>query len=251
MQRRCAAGIVLVTAMVAISACGSSSSQASRSSTNVFTATGLLAGTARPDLASAGTANQLSVVATGPLTRVANIPGGVFTVILRNRSHQTVVTPNVTAFVTTSAGQVIESGESGNGSTPLTIKPGQLALTEVGVDSTKLPPKAKIRFTPPFIGSPGDAIDLRVDRVGLAPGSRPGDVILTGEATNTSSSNAYQVGPNAYCFTKAGQIQGAESGSPGVGSPTVSAGASTTFTVNTGGPCSTYLVGVNGLTQRP
>lgn len=206
-----------------------------------LTAFGLLAGTAKP-VVPAGPPGRVAVVVRGPVTLDGSGDSDV-SLIVRNNTEQTVGDLDV-AGPAFAGGKVVGSGSSVE-QVPDILKPGQASMVDVYFQGDVLPTNASFQFSVTSdtdFGGPNGQVDFRVTR---AQASGPAsDVTVTGEAVNPSPytvSGDLPVG--IFCFSKAGSLQ--DDTLDFTSQHTVGPGAIGSFSTDTGGPCPTFLVGVD------
>lgn len=226
-----------------VSSAASSSAPSSSSPAAValpLSASGLLAGPARPKLA-AGAAGKVSVIEVGPLDK--NSGGSTLPIVIRNNTSKGIAHVDVTG-VAKSGGKIAATGMS-QGTEPAQIEPGGAALGFIYFDSTAPPAGSSYSFS--FESQEADKSSYNTASLKVTEANKTGGSI-TGSAVNNAGAKV--TGPYAvgiYCFSAAGKLLTVNNGGFADQDNDQPPGATVTFTVDLyGTSCPRYLLGVSG-----
>lgn len=210
-----------------------------------FNASGLLAGTASPNLPD-GEPGKVSVVQIGPLD--ANASGSAtLPFVFRNNTSEGISHIDWSGTAR-SAGAIVATGSS-QGTIPAQVKPGEVGLAFIyfGNGAKIPPPDAEYQFTVKTSKADQDAFNTAPLKVTEANSS--GDAVVGAAVNQTGESVEGPFSVSVYCFdgdkvlSKHGAF--AEQDGP------IAADEQVTFTASLyGANCPTFTVGVSGFFSK-
>lgn len=202
-----------------------------------FNASGLLGGTARPNLAD-GEPGEVSVVQVGPLDK----DRGTLIFAFRNNTSDGISHVDWSATAR-SDGSIVATGSS-QGTTPSQVQPGELGLAYIYFDNAvAIPDGSEFEFT--VSTSPADTSSFNSAPFTVTEANLVGESIV-GAATNETG--AETTGPysvSVYCFDGDNLLR--ETSDFAEQMDEIADGGTVTFSSNLyGDPCPMYTVGVSG-----
>jgi hypothetical protein len=205
-----------------------------------FNASGLLAGTAVPNLPD-GESGKVSVVQVGPLVEA----GGSAKLPIAFRNNTGAGVSHIDwAGTARSGGSIVATGSS-QGTIPAQVKPGEVGLAFIFFDGqSKLPPAdAQYQFT--VKTSPANQNGYNTAPLGVTEANLSGNAIVGAAVNRTGKSVEGPFAVSVYCFDgdKLLSQQGAFAEQQGP----VAADGQVTFSADLyGANCPTFTVGVDG-----
>jgi hypothetical protein len=206
-----------------------------------FNASGLLAGSANPNL-PAGDPGKVSVVQVGPLTKDP-IGSATLPFAFRNNTAEDISHVDWTGTAR-SAGAIVTTGSS-QGAIPAQIRPGEIGLACIYFQlNSKLPPDdAQYEFT--VNTSPANQSSYNTAPLKVTEVNPSGDSIVGAAVNNTGARVAGPFAVSAYCFDADALL--AQHGSFAQQTGPLTAGGQATFTdALYGAKCPSFVVGVSG-----
>jgi hypothetical protein len=222
------------------SAAPSASSTPAPATPTSLTASGLLAGPARPT-SSSGDPGKVSVVDQGPLDRQSG--SATLSFVFRNNTAAAISHVDVSASARNHAGQLIATGTS-QGTTPAQIQPGQLSMAFIYFEhANKIPTNASYSFE--FETSPADTESFNTADLKATEASVSGGAIVGAGVNSSGKTVSGPFAVNAYCF-RGDHVLTNVNGFTDQDSDQ-RPGGKVTFTLDLyGGNCRDFLVGITG-----
>jgi hypothetical protein len=205
-----------------------------------FNASGLLAGTANPNLPD-GESGKVSVIHIGPLVEAGS--SATLPFAFRNNTSNGVSHVDWTGTAR-SGGSIVATGRS-QGTIPAQVQPGEIGLAFIyfGNGSKLSPADAEYEFTANTMAAdqtPYNTAPLKVTEANTSGGAIVGAAV---NSTGKSVAGPYSV--SVYCFEGDKLLR--QHGTFAEQQGPVAAGGQVTFSANLyGATCPTFAVGVNG-----
>jgi hypothetical protein len=192
-----------------------------------------------------GDANQIAVVALGPITYSST--GGTLPIAVRNNTAAAVSRISITGTAEDASGTAIATASSQQQVEPAQLAPGQLGYSFIHFDAStpQVPPGSTYEFT--IKSNPADTTSFNTASVRVNAASTSGDSIV---GTATNKTGAKLQGPysvQAFCFDAQGNLNSTQAMTTNqIGD--IPAGGTVNYTIPLhGASCSHYLVGISGL----